>query len=319
MRMRDKGLRSAAVISLLVLCAWCAAFFPRSAFAAGKTIGVIMTGDISYYRDVHSAFTSRLAREGHAARVVEIIMQKPFPDPISLSNAARKLIALDADVIVAYGAPAAIAAHMEKTRIPIVYAGVYEPLASKIKAKNITGISSKVSVSSLLRYLRGIKPITNLGVIYSANEEDSLYQMKELQNLSQQHGFRVQEINLKRPQDAKAALSGKGIDAIFVTSSAIAGMAWPAIMEHSREHRAPTASMVMEKSSHAIITLSSNPKEQGEKAADMVMKILVGVSAERIRAESSSDVELIFNLKEAISMGYRIPMDLVTEATRLIQ
>lgn len=289
---------------------------PRAS-AAEKTIGVIMTGDISYYRDVHSAFTSRLAREGHAAR--EIIMQKPFPDPISLSNAARKLIALDADVIVAYGAPAAIAAHMEKTKIPIVYAGVYEPLASKIKAKNITGISSKVSVSSLLRYLRAIKPVTTLGVIYSANEEDSLYQMKELQNLSHQHGFRVQEINLKRPQDAKAALSGKGIDAIFVTSSAIAGMAWPAIMEHSREHRAPTASMVPEKSSHAIITLSSNPKENGEKAADMVMKILDGVSVEKIKAESSSDVELIFNLKETISMGYRIPMDLVTEATRLIQ
>ncbi len=292
--------------------------FASQGSAAEKTIGVIMTGDIPYYRDVHTAFMARLGREGYADRV-EVIMQKPYPDPISLSNAARKLIAVDADIIVAYGAPAAFAVFREKPKIPMVYGSVYEPLAAKITAKNTTGISSRISVSSLLRYLRGIAPITNLGVIYSANEEDSVYQTKELLKLSDQYGFKIAEINLKRPQDTKAMLSGKKLDAIFITGSAIANMASSSIMEFSRNQRIPTASLLPDKSYHAIVTLCPSPRDLGEKIAEKVIKVLNNVSPERIKVDSSSDTELIFNLREAKDMGFKIPMNLVTEATRLIQ
>lgn len=304
------------IFSLLIVVPFLA--FLSQGFAAEKTIGVIMNGDIPYYRDVHSAFLSRLDRGIEKGRV-EIAMQKPYPDPISLSNAARKLIALDVDVIVVYGLPAAQAAVAEKTDIPIVYMGVYEPLVPKIKAKNITGMALRVSVSSLLRYLRGMTSLTTLGVVYSSNEEDSVYQMKELLGLSKQYGFKVEGINLKRAQDARAMLAGKKLDAVFITGSSIASMASSAIMEHSQESRIPTASMIPDKAAHAIITLSSNPKEQGEKTADMVIKILGGTPAGKIKTDSSSDVELIFNLREAKIMGFKIPMDLVTEATKLIQ
>jgi putative ABC transport system substrate-binding protein len=305
------------VLSLFILLVGCAAFFPPAVSAVEKTVGVIIP-DIPFYRDIHNSFMARLSREDHGGRV-EVITQRPYPDPISLSNAARKLIALDVDVIVAYGAPAALAAYREKTKIPVVYAVVYEPIASKIKAKNVTGVTSRVSISSLLRYLRGMSAITSLGVIYSSNEEDSLYQLKEVQNLSNQYGFKVEEINLKRPQDAQAALSGRKVDAIFVTGSSVASMTSSTIMEYAGEHRIPTASMIPAKSPPAIITLSSGPKDQGEKAADMVMKILGGVAPEKIKADSSGDVELVFNLREAKERGYKIPMDLITESTRLIQ
>ena len=309
-------LRSAAVLVLLVLCGAYEGFSPLPVCAADRTVGVIIP-DIPYYREVHDALMTRLHRQEDAD--VEVVVQRPYPDPISLSNAARKFIALDVDVIVTYGVPATLAAQREKTNIPIVYVAAYEPLASRIRAKNITGVSARVSVSSLLRYLRAIIPVTNLGVIYSSNEEDSLYQLRELQNLSGQYGFRVEEINLRRPQEAKTVLSGKRPDAIFMTSSSVANMALSAVLEYSREHRIPTASMIPEKSSPAIITLSSSAKEQGEKAAGMVMKILGGLSPDKIRADSSSEVELVFNLREAKERGFKIPMDLITESTRLIQ
>ncbi len=303
-------------LALLLCCAFMLSLcLPAS--AAEKTIGIIIP-DIPYYRELHSAFMARLSK-GKIGSDLEIIVQKPYPDPISLSNAARKLIALDVDVIVTYGTPATLAAVREKTKIPIVYSGVYDPFVAKLKAKNITGVSSKVSVSSLLRYLRGFASISDIGVIYNSNEEDSFYQLKEIQSIANQYGFKIEELNLKRPADTRAVLSGKKVDALFITGSSVANVAAPSIMEFSREHRIPTASVVSDRNSHATVTLCANLKEQGELAAEMVAKILEGVPPERIKADSGKNIELVFNLKEAKAMGFRIPMDLITESTRLIQ
>jgi putative ABC transport system substrate-binding protein len=305
-------------VLLFLLMAVLGFLFPALAFSADKTIGIIMTGDIPYYQELHSVFMARLEKEKSAGHP-QVLVQRPYPDPISLSNAARKLIAMDVDVIVVYGTPAALAVVQEKTKIPMVYAAVYEPFVSKIKTKTTTGIETKLSVSSLLRYLRGLTQISTLGVVYSSSEDDSYYQMKEVTKLSQQYGFRVDAINLKRHQDARQMLSNKKVDAIFITGSAVAHLALPTIIEFARDRRIPHASFMLNRNTNVIITLAADPAEQGGKAAEKVLRILDGVSPDRIRPESSSDTELVFNLKEATAMGFKLPMDLVTGATRLIK
>ncbi len=291
---------------------------PSICFSAENTIGVIMPGDLPYYQEAHRAFIARLVREGISVKT-GIIVQKPYPDAISLSNAARKLIATDVDIIVAYGAPAAVSVVNEQTRIPMVYAAAYEPYMSKIKTRNSTGITTKLSLSSLLRYLRGLTQISTLGVVYNGNEEDSLYQFREVSRLAEQYGIRVNGVNIKRHQEAKAKLNGSRFDAILITGSSVGHLAMPAISEFAREHKIPVGSFLLCRESHAVVTLATNPVEQGEKAAEKVIKILEGVSPEKIRVENAHDVELVFNFKEAVSMGWKLPMDLVTEATRLIK
>ena len=303
------------IISLLLSAVFC---FGSPCLAAGKTVGVIFSGDVSYFQDIHAAFLARLAREGHTGKV-EVITQRPFPDPISLTNSVRKLIAMDVDLIVAYGSPAFLAAVSEKTRIPIVYAGVYEPFAQNKKAKNITGISSKVSVSSLLRYLRTMTDIRSLGVCYSDREVDSVYQMKELLGLSGQYGISVEQFNIRRPQEARQVLSGKRPDALFITSSSIVHMALPEFIGFADALKIPSVALAPDKSGSVVISLFADPVEQGTKAADKAMKVLEGFSPEKMSAETSRDVELVFDLRKAKLMGWKIPMELVASATKLIK
>lgn len=289
---------------------------PPPAFAEEKSIGVIIAGDIKYYRDVQNIFMSKLNREGHADRV-KVLVQTPYPDSISLSNAVRKLIAVDVDVIVTYGASATVAAYNEKTKIPIVYADVYESVASRLKAANITGVSSKLPISSLLRYLRGIAPVKTLGIVYSSGEEDSAYQAKELYKLSDLYGLKVEPINLQGRRNIKALLSNKKFDAIIITHSCMANMVFQDIEDFAKMHKVPVASLMPGR--NFIIALYANPKELGEKSAERVIKILNGTSPERISRTCASDTELVFNLKEAVSIGFDIPVELVTEATKLIK
>jgi putative ABC transport system substrate-binding protein len=309
--MQNSKLRIACSFLLLFFCLTC------NAFAADKTIGVIMTGDIPYYSDVHDAFIAALNGKGYAGKVATLI-QKPYPDSISLSNAARKLIAHDVDVIVAYGAPAVEAVAREKSGIPIIYTCMYEPCKFP-GVKSITGTCSRPLVSNLLRYLKSLTAFSSLGVIYNSNEDDSLYQMQEMNRLSGRLGYKIEEIDIKRPQDIKQKLQEKNMDAIIIASSSAAGIAFPSIIEFSIEHRIPTASLLSDKNHYAIITLAPAPGEQGEKTAEKVIRIFNGADPKSIKADISNETELVFNLKDASSMGLRIPMELVTEATRLIK
>jgi len=286
--------------------------------AAENTIGVIMTGDIPYYQDLHKAFIAKLNQSGLAAHT-EVVLQKPYPDKISLINAARKLIAMDVDAIVVYGAPAAIAVVAEKTKIALVYASVYEPFAAEVKTRYSTGVYVRLSLSSLLRYLKSLAQISNLGVVYNSDEEDSVYQFGELSKFAAQQGLKIEGINLKRHQEAKAKLAGRRLDAIFITGSSVAQMAMNQISEYAREQRIPHASFFFSRDSRSLIALAANPEEQGEKIAEKVQKILDGIPPEKVRAEASNGVELIFNLKDANAMGLKLSMELVTEATRLIK
>ena len=116
--------------------------FAVPAAAADKSVGVIMSGNVGHYQDVHKAFVAALVKEGFDQSRIDINLQRPSADPMSWTNSARKLVVADVNVLVTYGAPAALASIKETKDIPIVYAGVYDPSAVGVVAKNMTGISA---------------------------------------------------------------------------------------------------------------------------------------------------------------------------------
>lgn len=284
-----------------------------------ETVGIIMSGNIHYYNEIHRAFLSRLKKEGYSDRV-EIVLQKPYPDYISLSNAARKLNALDVDLIITYGAGSTMAVIDTKTKTPLIYSCLSDTFAQRVRGRNITGISYRLFPSSLLRYIKEIVTIKSIGIIYSSNDPDSVLQMEDIRKASEHYGMRTELINLNNVRDVKKILSGRGIDAILITQAPVTEAAFTQIIEFSRSQRIPSASLLPGNSGHyPTIALYAKEKEIGEKIAEMTIKILDGSNPERVKVSCCNEVELVFNLREVKEMGYKIPMDLVATATKLIQ
>ncbi len=94
------------LVAVVALCASAAA-------AADKTVGVIMSGNINYYQEIHKAFAAALVKEGFDHRKIDTLLQMPSPDPLSWTNAARKLVVADVSLLVTYGAPSALASIRE--------------------------------------------------------------------------------------------------------------------------------------------------------------------------------------------------------------
>jgi len=279
--------------------------------ALAKTVGVIMTADIEYYRDIHKAFTDDMGKD------VEIVLQKPTADPMSWTNAVRKLTGIGASVIVCYGAPVTLTAMKETSEIPIIFAGVYDPDSMNISGKNATGVASTVPIDKIMKLLGEIKKISKLGVIFSKSEKDTIIEVRDLKKNEGPMGFQSVLISVS-DQINKDDI--KGVDAIFVTTCGAAMSNIKDIVEAARRDKIPTAALMGGgEGAGIVLTIMADPKEQGSAAAEMVKKVLGGSKPSELKVKQPNKVQIIVNLKEAKALGLNVPASVSGSADKVIQ
>jgi putative ABC transport system substrate-binding protein len=305
------GIRGNMLINSFIVLLLTVIFMPLNSAFAGK-IGVIMTGDIPYYQDIHKAFLDSIGKDSH-----EIILQKPMPDPMSWTNAARKLTTIGCEVIVAYGVPATLTTMKVTSDIPIVFAGVYDPAAMRMTGKNATGISSKVSVNDVLKKMVAISKPSKIGIILSKDEKDTILQTKEIQHDQAAMGFKSLLFSVKSKVNKEKI---KDVNALFVTTCSAAMLNVKDIVQIARRDKIPSVSLIGGGEDEGIIlTVSAAPQEQGKELAGMVGTVLGGTAPAQIPVKNPTQVDVIVNLKEAAAIGVEIPADIKNSATKVIE
>jgi len=275
-------------------------------------IGVIMTGNIEYYQIIHEAFLEKMGNHTH-----KIVLQKPMPDPMSWTNSARKLTAIGSDVIVSYGAPAALMTMKATSEIPIIFAGVFDPGSMSMTGKNATGISSSVSIANVLKDLVAIKKISKLGIVLSKSEKDTILQTKQIKKIESTFGFHSVLIAVKNKINTDRI---KGVDALLLTTCSAGMMNVREIVKIARRDKIPTAALMGGGEKEGIIlTVQADPKEQGKELAGMVSQILDGADVSDIPLKEPENIDIIVNLKEAAELALNIPADLKNKAAKVIE
>lgn len=281
----------------------------HTAFA--KTVGVMMTADVQYYRDIHKAFIDGLGKD------VEVVLQKPMPDPMSWANAARKLSGIGASVIVSYGAPATLTLMKETSEIPIIFAGVYDPESMSMTGKNATGISSTVPVEKVIKVLSQISKVSKLGIIFSKSEKDTIIQVRDIKKNEGSAGF---ESVLFSIADKVNKEEIKGVNALILTTCGVGMSNIKEIIEVARREKIPTAALMGGgENAGIVVTVLADPEEQGKELSEMVKKILGGDKPSAIPLKQPKKVEMFINNKEAKTLGLTIPANILNSATKVIE
>jgi putative ABC transport system substrate-binding protein len=297
--------------------------------AGGKLVAALLTCDIPRYREVHRAFMKALVLKGYDQSNVEVITQTPNPDPISWANSIRKFNAIGADIIITYGAPASLTALHEASDIPVVFADVYGPVECGLAkgmsstGHNMTGVSSKVPLVTLIKTAVELKPTRLLGVVYTAREEGSLVQLRELRRIAAQLGIGLAEVNLAGASGLDAALAtlfAARVDSIYVSECAAGSRGFEKIVHRAGEMKIPVLSQMPGAAQKgALISLEADPVEQGQVAADYAARILGGKKASSIPIATPKKVELIVNLKTARMLELHVPFPVLSAATRVLK
>ncbi|MBU5613100.1 ABC transporter substrate-binding protein [Geomonas sp. Red51] len=307
----------------------CAVIPAADSRAAGKLVAALLTCDLPRYRDAHKAFVKALVQKGYDQSNVEVITQTPNPDLISWSNSIRKFNAIGADVIVAYGTSATLAALREAQDIPVVFADVYGPVETGIaksmtsSGRNSAGVSSKVPLVTLIKTAMELKQIKTLGIICANREEGALVQLKEARKVAAQAGIVLVEANVGSPTGLDAALAtlfATRVDCIYVTECTAGSRSFEKIVHRSNELKIPVISQ-MPGAAHkgALISLEADPVEQGQIAAEYVARILGGKKPSHLPVATPKRVDLIVNMKAARLLDLNVPFPVLTAATRVLK
>jgi len=289
-----------------------------SSASYGTDIGVIFSADIPQYRKIHATVMDELKRLGVDTGKLHIMEQKPYPDVVSWGNASRKLIAYDVDMIIAYGAGAAVEAVSETSSIPVVYASVYNDIR-RLRKKNVAGCSYRVSMSSFLRYLRKARDVHSIGVLYSPFEIDSRSQLEALRVLGKDLGMQVVPLAARNAREMETQLKLKEFDALFVTGSALANHEIELIHRICMKRKIPVLSLFEGTEEYAFLTIAPDVEIIGKETARIVKGLLDEGRFGGTRHRLVTKTKVYFNLRLTNRLGLRIPVRLVTSADRVIR
>ena len=245
---------------------------------------------------------------------------------------ATELVNLKADLILAPGTAAALAAKKATSTVPIVTVVVGDPVGSHLIASfarpggNITGTSSAGGevTPKQLELLKEILPRVSRAVVLS-NQTTALHVtlVKELEDAARPLQVKLYPLDVRSPQDIENAfrtIAKVRPDAMIPLDDPLMFQERRRIAEFALQNRLPTASF-QRFFTEAGTLLSYGPSfaELFLRAATYVDKIFKGAKPADLPVERPTKFELVINLKTAKALGITVPKDLLLRADEVIQ
>jgi putative tryptophan/tyrosine transport system substrate-binding protein len=266
------------------------------------------------YREGQSLVLDYRSADGDARR---------YPDLI------RELIALGPDLIVARGTPAALAAKAATTTIPVVMAGLGEPLlvveSLARPGGNITGLSGLQPEleTKRLELLKELVPSTaEVAAFLNIGNPVTGPQLKQLEKAAEAMGLRLRLVDVRSRVDIErgfAALDGS-THAIVVGLEALTQAHRYRIAELAAHHRMPAVYGGREfVEAGGLIFYGPSFPSMYRRAATYVDRIFKGAKPAELPVEQPTNFELLINLKTAKALGLTVPPTLLARADEVVE
>lgn len=305
------------------------AFGAGPARAADKFVAVIITGDLPRYQEAQAAFIKILRAGGLDESKVQVYVQTPNPDPMSWANSIRKAVGVNADLIVTYGAPATLVAKREARSLPVLFADVYDPVGLGIvkdlmvPGGDISGVSNKTPIETLLRTFADVFKGNSIGALYSPEDQGSLLQVEDLEKAAVKHGWKIVRQGVPKAAAVTAdctALCSR-VQALFVSNSALLQMQLPTLLSAAAAKHIPVISQVPGLADMgALMTLEADPGEQGQLLGVHALQILAAhQKAFALPVRTPKKVSLVINMKVAKELNLTVPFQSLSLATRVVK
>ena len=249
-----------------------------------------------------------------------------------LPDLAAELVNLKVDVIVTYAPPAIQAAKQATGTIPIVMAGIIDPVATGFVASlarpggNITGLSLMAPelVGKQLEILKqAIRKVTRVAVLGNPANAGTSPQLRHAQEAARALKVRLQLLEARGPHDLESAfakMTKEGAGAVVVLVDAMLIDQRTRVADLAAKHRLPSIYGLIEfVEAGGLIFYGANDASRFRRAAMFVDKILKGAKPADLPIEQPTKFELVINRKTAKALGFAIPPSLLQRADQVIE
>jgi len=248
-----------------------------------------------------------------------------------LPGLAEELVRLKVDIVVAVATSAAVAAKKASRTVPIVFLGVFDPVAAGLvdnlarPTGNITGFSNMISELSAKRLellKESVPKLSRIAVMWEPHIVSSAQQWKESELAAKKLGLQIHSMQISGPNQYESAFK----EAAAAHSAALAVTLTPTFLSDQKQiadlaikHRWPSI-YAYESSVDAggFMSYGPNPIDSYQRAAVNVDKILKGAKPADLPIQQPTEFELVVNLKTAQQIGVKVPQPVLSRANKLI-
>jgi len=238
------------------------------------------------------------------------------------------------DVLLVGSTPGVLAAKRTTTTVPIVFAGVTDPVSAGIVSSlarpggNITGAAVGAGgvgfAGKWVELLKEAVPgVSHVAVLSNSASPSSAPFVPEIQLAARTLNVKLDVLEAGHPTDldkAFAAIGASGANGIIVTSDPFFLVSRAKIAQFAASKRLPAVHWSkLFAESGGLMSYGASIEESYRRAATYVDKILKGIKPADLPIEQPTKFELVINLKAAKALGLTIPRSLLVRADQVIK
>lgn len=249
----------------------------------GKTlkVGVVQLMEHQSLDNTRDGFVDELKKSGLD---VDVEINNAQGEITNAKAIVDKYASDGVDLIYAIATPAAEAAMAATTTIPIVFSAVTDPVEAQLVESvekpggNITGASDMVDVKNQLALFKEINPdIKTIGIIYSADESNSVQQVESVEKIAPEVGLEVKKVSIHTLSDIPQATESivGDIDGLYLLSDNKVSSSTTVVTEIMNREKVPVVATVeADVNQGALISIGIDYTDLGSIAGQKALEIL---------------------------------------------
>jgi putative ABC transport system substrate-binding protein len=279
------------------------------------------------------AFQDELQRLGWAqGRNIRIDYRWASGGHQRLPTYAAELVGMAPDVLFAAATPALAALHRETRTVPIVFAGVADPVAQGFVQSlarpggNITGFTTyEYSIGGKwLELLKDTAPSTRrVAVIFDPDNPSQVHYVQAIEASAPSFGVQLTLAGVHNAAEVERAIDGfaqQPNGALIVAPNFVTTLHRDLIISMAGRHRLPAVYPYrIFTTAGGFISYGIDLAETYRHAASYVDLILKGAKPSELPVQLPAKFELVVNLKAAKALGLAIPEPFLQHADEVIE
>ena len=298
-----------------------------------RRLGFVHSGSASNTFSAETTFWERLRELGWIEEDNLFVVRR-FADGRydRLPGLVAEVISQHVDVIVVRDTPAAIAARNATSTLPIVAAGIGDPLRSGLVASlarpggNLTGLSLQLAEGIPGKWLEllqeSIPRLSTVAVIFNADNPAAVQSAQALSKATSERGLKLLSIDVRRESEYDRAFqkARQQVQAVVVVPDPLANDLRKPIAALAARYRIPAVYGLSDfVEAGGLISYGPVLRAGWRRAAEYVDRIFMGAKPGDLPIELLSSFELVINLKAAKALSISIPQSILGRADRVIK
>ena len=251
-----------------------------------------------------------------------------------LPELVAEVLRLKVDVLVAGSSLGALAAKRATTTVPIVFAGLIDPVALGVVASfarpggNITGATFGIGGSGFagkwVELLKEAVPdVSHVAVLWNSASPASAPLVREIQAAARTLNVKLDVLdagNATNLDRAFATIGASGAQGIIVTNDPFFLDNRAKLVQFAASKRLPAVYFIkLFVDAGGLMAYGGSLEDSYRRAATYVDKILKGAKPADLPVEQPTRFELVINMKTAKALGLTIPQLVLIRADQVIE